>query len=61
MSTEPTPQTASDAIQYAQWVHCEQMHGVRLQIDQTCPTCLALARAVQAAQPAPATTQRSHA
>ena len=42
-----------DAIQYAQAVHLTARHATSLQVDVGCPECLALLRAVQAAQAGP--------
>ena len=59
--------TPLDAIQYAQSVHLTARHATSLQVEVGCPECLALLRAVQAAQavpptasvvPAPAATHR---
>ena len=43
-----------DAVLYAQAAHCEQAHGSQMQVDVSCPTCLALHRVVQVAEQAAA-------
>jgi hypothetical protein len=51
--------TTLDTILYAPWTHCEQHHGARLQVDPSCPTCLALHVAVLSATPDPLQTARA--